>query len=144
MEAIVAEARKNFDYVIIDCPPAGVVADAAIISNYADSIIFVASEGRVSLPQVEYALSDLLTSKSDILGCIYNYADHKFLGHRNGGYFTVGYGGYGGYGYYHSQRNGRGYAYANAHADTLSQLQSARSTSSRSSRKSTSKTTKKQ
>lgn len=105
MEAIVAEARKNFDYVVIDCPPAGVVADAAIISNYADSIIFVASEGRVSLSQVEYALSDLMTTKSDILGCIYNYADPKFLAlgsHRNGGYFSGAYGGYhklGGYGY---------------------------------------------
>ncbi len=105
MEAIVAEARKNFDYVVIDCPPAGVVADAAIVSNYADSIIFVASEGRVSLSQVEYALSDLMTTKSDILGCIYNYADPKFLAlgsHRNGGYFAGAYGGYhklGGYGY---------------------------------------------
>lgn len=105
MEAIIAEARKNFDYVVIDCPPAGVVADAAIVANYADSIIFVASEGRVSLSQVEYALSDLMTTKSDILGCIYNYADPKFLAlgsHRGGGYFTGAYGGYhklGGYGY---------------------------------------------
>ncbi len=91
MQAIVEEARKNFDYVVIDCPPAGVVADAAIIANYADSIIFVASEGKVSLSQVEYALSDLMTTKSDILGCIYNYADPKFL--PRGGYFTGAYGG---------------------------------------------------
>lgn len=100
MEAIVAEARKNFDYVVIDCPPAGVVADAAIVANYADSIIFVASEGKVSLSQIEYALSDLMTTKSDILGCIYNYADPKFL--SRGGYFASAYGGYhklGGYGY---------------------------------------------
>jgi Mrp family chromosome partitioning ATPase len=96
MQAIVEEARKNFDYVVIDCPPAGVVADAAIIANYADSIIFVASEGKVSLSQVEYALSDLMTTKSDILGCIYNYADPKFL--PRGGYFTGAYGNYRKYG----------------------------------------------
>ena len=115
MEAIIAEARKNFDYVVIDCPPSGVVADAAIISNYADSIIFVASEGRVSLSQVEYALSDLVTSKSEILGCIYNYADPKFLSigsNRNGGYFSASYGGY-----LRRSRYGYGYAYANAYAD---------------------------
>ena len=118
MEAIIEEARKNFDYVIIDCPPSGVVADAAIISNYADSIIFVASEGRVSLPQVEYALSDLMTSKSDILGCIYNYADPKFLSigsNRNGGYFSGAYGGY-----HRRSRYGYGYAYASAYADAYS------------------------
>ncbi len=130
MEAIVAEARKNFDYVIIDCPPSGVVADAAIISNYADSIIFVASEGRVSLPQVEYALSDLMTSKSDILGCIYNYADPKFLGissQRHGGYFSGAYGGY-----HRRSHYGYGYAYANAYASSYHR-QHAQSQSSRSS-----------
>ena len=130
MEAIVAEARKNFDYVIIDCPPSGVVADAAIISNYADSIIFVASEGRVSLPQVEYALSDLMTSKSDILGCIYNYADPKFLGlssQRHGGYFSGAYGGY-----HRRSHYGYGYAYANAYASSYHH-QHAQSQSSRSS-----------
>ena len=129
MEAIVAEARKNFDYVIIDCPPSGVVADAAIISNYADSIIFVASEGRVSLPQVEYALSDLMTSKSDILGCIYNYADPKFLGlssQRHGGYFSGAYGGY-----HRRSHYGYGYAYANAYASSYHR-QHAQSQSTRS------------
>ncbi len=125
MEAIVAEARKNFDYVVIDCPPAGVVADAAIVSNYADSIIFVASEGRVSLSQVEYALSDLMTTKSDILGCIYNYADPKFLSlgsTKNGGYFTGAYGGYHKIG---------GYGYANAYASSYYRQHSQSSSSSR-------------
>ena len=129
MEEIVNEARKNFDYVIVDCPPAGVVADAAIISNYADSIIFVASEGRVSLSQVEYALSDLMTTKSDILGCIYNYADPKFLGlgsHRNGGYFSGAYGGY--------HKSGYGYASSYASSYHRQHAQSTRSSGSGSSR----------
>ena len=129
MEAIVAEARKNFDYVVIDCPPAGVVADAAIVSNYADSIIFVASEGKVSLSQVEYALSDLMTTKSDILGCIYNYADPKFLSlgsHRGAGYFSGAYGGYHKLG---------GYGYANAYASSYYRQQTAtRSASNQGSR----------
>ena len=99
MEAIIREAKKNFDYVIVDCPPAGVVADAAIIANYTDSIIFVAAEDRVSLSQVEYALSDLMTTKADILGCIYNYANGVNISVKNGkgGYYLAGYGGYGGY-----------------------------------------------
>lgn len=139
MEAIIAEARKNFDYVIVDCPPAGVVADAAIISNYADSIIFVASEGRVSLSQVEYALSDLMTSKTDILGCIYNYADPKFLAlgsGRNGGYFAGAYGGY-----HRRSHYGYGYAYANAYASSYHRqhAQSTRSGSGSGSRSSSSR-----
>ncbi|MBR2877007.1 MAG: polysaccharide biosynthesis tyrosine autokinase [Clostridia bacterium] len=126
MERIIEEARKNFDYVVVDCPPAGVVADAAIVANYADSIIFVASEGKVSLSQVEYALSDLMTTKSDILGCIYNYADPKFLSlgsHRGGGYFAGAYGGY---------HKFSSYGYANAYASSYyRQNQSSQSSSKR-------------
>ncbi len=99
MEAIISEARKSFDYVIVDCPPAGVVADAAIVSNYTDSIIFVTAENKVSLPQVEYALSDLMTTKSEILGVIYNYAESGLVpsSGKSGGY-GYGYGyGYGSY-----------------------------------------------
>lgn len=101
MENIVKEAKKNFDYVIVDCPPAGIVADAAIVSNYTDSIIFVTSENKTSLPQVEYALSDLLTTKAEILGCIYNMAEAGFfnVGLGKGGYYLSGYGGY--YGSYY-------------------------------------------
>lgn len=111
MEAILREAKKSFDYVIVDCPPAGVVADAAIIANYTDSIIFVAAEDRVSLSQIEYALSDLMTTKADILGCIYNYANGNItVGSSKGGYYLAGYGGYGGYygsSYYYSSKHGK-------------------------------------
>ena len=50
MADIIKEAKKNFDFVIVDCPPAGVVADAAIVANYTDTIIFVTAEERVAIP----------------------------------------------------------------------------------------------
>ena len=92
MESIISEARKSFDYVIVDCPPAGVVADAAIVSNYTDSIIFVTAENKVSLSQVEYALSDLMTTKAEILGVIYNYAEIGLLSSGSGKGSGYGYG----------------------------------------------------
>ena len=104
MEDIIAEAKKNFDYVIVDCPPAGVVADAAIIANYTDTIIFVTAEERVAIPQIEYALSDLVTAKADIFGCIYNRAGNgtlKVATEKAGGYFSNRYGGYYGSSYYY-------------------------------------------
>lgn len=104
MAKIVADAKKNFDYVIIDCPPAGVVADAAIIANYTDTIIFVTAEERVAIPQIEYALSDILTTKADIFGCIYNRAGTgtlKIATEKSGGYFSNRYGRYYGSSYYY-------------------------------------------
>lgn len=35
------ELREVYDYVFIDCPPVEVVADAAIISHYADLTLFI-------------------------------------------------------------------------------------------------------
>lgn len=108
MEAIITEARKSFDYVIVDCPPAGVVADAAIVSNYTDSIIFVTAENKVSVPQVEYALSDLMTTKAEILGVIYNYAEGGLISSGSGKSGGYGYG-YGGYGSYYGSHYGSSY-----------------------------------
>ena len=108
MAQIVAEAKKNFDYVIIDCPPAGVVADAAIVANYTDTIVFVTAEERVAIPQIEYALSDISTTKADIFGCIYNRAGTgtlKVATEKAGGYFSNRYGGYYGSSYYYGSRH---------------------------------------
>lgn len=105
---IIAEAKKNFDYVIVDCPPAGVVADAAIVANYTDTIVFVTAEERVAIPQIEYALSDISTTKADILGCIYNRAGTgtlKVATEKAGGYFSNRYGGYYGSSYYYGSRH---------------------------------------
>ena len=108
MEKIIETAKANFDYVIIDCPPAGVVADAAIVANYTDTMIFVTAEERVAIPQIEYALSDLMTTKADILGCIYNRAGTgtlKVATEKAGGYFSNRYGGYYGSSYYYGSRS---------------------------------------
>ncbi len=108
MAKIVETAKANFDYVIIDCPPAGVVADAAIVANYTDTMIFVTAEERVALRQIEYALSDIMTTKADILGCIYNRAGTGTLrmsSAKSGGYFSGRYGSYYGSSYYYGSRN---------------------------------------
>ncbi len=107
MAKIVETAKANFDYVIIDCPPAGVVADAAIVANYTDTMIFVTAEERVALRQIEYALSDIMTTKADILGCIYNRAGSgtlRMASAKSGGYFSGRYGGYYGSSYYYGSR----------------------------------------
>ncbi len=118
MAKLVETAKENFDYVIIDCPPAGVVADAAIVANYTDTMIFVTAEERVSLRQIEYALSDIMTTKADILGCIYNRAGSGTLrldSSTGGGYFAGRYGGYYGSSYYYGSRQSSYYYGGSGH-----------------------------
>lgn len=40
-QKMMEELRERYDYVFIDCPPVEVVADAAIISHYADLTLFI-------------------------------------------------------------------------------------------------------
>ncbi|MVN21021.1 GumC family protein [Mucilaginibacter arboris] len=41
LEKLIDELKKRFDYIIIDCPPIGVVADALLIEKLADVILYV-------------------------------------------------------------------------------------------------------
>lgn len=42
---MIAELRNEYDYIFIDCPPVDIVADAGIVSKYADMTLFVIRAG---------------------------------------------------------------------------------------------------
>ena len=53
---LIEKLKGEYDYVFLDCPPIDIVADANIITNYADLTVFVLRSGRLSkqiLPGIE-------------------------------------------------------------------------------------------
>ena len=56
------EAKKRFDYIIIDTPPIGLVADAMLLAKYADTNIFVLRQGYSFLSSIEI-VNDLNKNK---------------------------------------------------------------------------------
>ena len=117
MDKAIRAMRAEFDFVIIDTAPAGVVTDASILTNYADATILVIREDFSSVDKITRAIDDLSVGKADVAGCIYNNVSigadrsdgRRRYGRRYGygGRYGYGYGGYGygGYGY------GYGYGY---------------------------------
>ena len=56
LEELAAELKKRYDYVLLDCPPAGIIADASIIARIADRTVFAIRVGlldRRMLPDIE-------------------------------------------------------------------------------------------
>jgi len=69
------EARKHFDYIIIDAPPLGVFTDANLLINRADSAILVVRASKTRYTVVDRLLEQL--PRERMLGVVLNRAEAK-------------------------------------------------------------------
>jgi capsular exopolysaccharide synthesis family protein len=69
------EARKHFDYIIIDAPPLGVFTDANLLINRADSAILVVRASKTRYAVVDRLLEQL--PRERMLGVVLNRTDTK-------------------------------------------------------------------
>ena len=101
MKNLLQAAEGNYDYVICDAPPVGVITDAAALSPFCDGVLFVIRQGMASWNQVTGALRKLETVNAKILGTVLNQYD---IGRDT----TRGYKHYRSYRYgsYHAKKNG--------------------------------------
>ncbi len=87
--------RENYDYILIDAPPLGLVVDAAVIAANSDGAIIVVSTDTVKYRFAQNVKNQLLKSGCRILGVVLNHI-HK----KNNAYYKSYYKKYQGYGYY--------------------------------------------
>lgn len=74
-KTIIADLRKDYDYIIIDTPPVGAVIDAAIIASVCDGAIVVIKANSTSYKAVRNAKIQLEKSNCRILGAVLNGAE---------------------------------------------------------------------
>jgi capsular exopolysaccharide synthesis family protein len=84
MKRIVEDGAARFDWVIVDSPPVGVLADAHLVSETVDAAILVVRAGVTRLKDLE-AAADTLGSER-ILGVVLNAVDHLEI--RGEGYYS--------------------------------------------------------
>ena len=92
-EELMARVRDLYDYVIIDCPPVEIVADAAIINRFVDLTLFVVRAHNLEkaiLPEIDQWYRE---NKYKNLALILNGTDGKSgkYGYRRYGYHYYGY-----------------------------------------------------
>ena len=115
MEDLIEALKRIFDFVIVDAPPVGLVADALEIKDIVGGVVFVVRQDYTKISRILNAISSFSGSRIKMLGCIFNMAEgamgskyYSKYGYsaygRYGGYYGYGYGGYG-YGSYGSYGN---------------------------------------
>lgn len=98
-EQLIQLGREYFDYVIIDCPPIGMVVDAAVVAPLCDGCILLIEAGEVKYRAAQDMVGRMKTTGCPILGVILNKVDRKKQGKYYGKYYGKKY--YGKYyGYY--------------------------------------------
>lgn len=108
LDEAIAILKKNFDYIILDTAPIGMVTDTQLISRVADIVVYVCRSGYT--PKRDLKLVNQLVSEGKLhqVGILINGID---MSNRSAGYY-YGYGKYGRYGKYgHGKRYGYGYGY---------------------------------
>lgn len=98
--------RSNFDIVIVDTAPVGLVSDAVILSSYADCTLFIIRQRYTFRKQIGLINEMYLNKKMPKISLLIN--DIKSTS-GYGGYYGYGGYGYGGYGY------GYGYGYGQSY-----------------------------
>ena len=98
-------ARENYDRVIIDSPPFGIVGDVMTLASLVDSVMIMCCPDRTHFKPIQHAARTLGESGATVIGIVVNDvemggAGSAFtpVGHAYG--YGYGYGGYRAYGAY--------------------------------------------
>jgi capsular exopolysaccharide synthesis family protein len=101
LPVMLAELRSQYDYILIDSPPYGLVTDSALIAEHVDATLYIVRFNYTVLDHLK-RIGDLQRAKRfSNLSVIFNGVNY------GAGYgYGYGYGGYG-YGYYAEESDGQ-------------------------------------
>lgn len=95
---MVKEIESEYDFVLFDTPPVGMVTDAAVLSRMTDGVILVTAVGQEDIRSLDHAKTQLEDIGANILGVIMNKVPVN-----EGGYYGYIYNHY----YYGEKRRSR-------------------------------------
>ena len=81
---VMAQARSEYDYVVLDTPPVVPVPDTTLVNHHVDGYIVVVSANSTPRKLVGEALS--LLTPSSVLGIVFNRDDRPMFGYYRGHY----------------------------------------------------------
>lgn len=90
MKELIESLRHQYDYILVDTPPVGVVADAAILSSLFTGFIVVVRAGSTHQEAVHSGLKQLKFAGANVLGVVLNGMNTRGS-RKTGGYRAYNY-----------------------------------------------------
>jgi len=86
---LIEQLKVDFDYIIMDAPPVGIITDAQLLSKYADMALYIVRQKVTQKHQLKIADDLYQNDKMSNMGIVVNDIDDKTYG------YGYGYGNYG-------------------------------------------------
>ena len=87
MRNFIEVIKEYYDYVFIDAPPVGVVADASIISQYSDGVILLVGSNETDIDAAKVSKERLENVGANILGVVLNKFESEGSAYGYYGYY---------------------------------------------------------
>ena len=104
LEALFAELRRHFDFIVLDSPPAISVADSMILAAHADGVMLVVHGGVTTRETLKHTTKLMNSVNARVLGIVLNNVDVRSVDYKY--YYSNYYGDY-----YRHLVEGQGYGY---------------------------------
>jgi len=74
MKDLLETLADNFDFIILDLPPVGLISDALAVSPYLDGMLVIVREDYTARKDLNYTIRQLKLSNAKILGFVMTHA----------------------------------------------------------------------
>lgn len=75
MQELLDHVKEDYDYIIIDTPPVGIISDAAILSTITDGVILVMAQNSTDKADIKRAINRIEHVGGKVLGAVLNKVD---------------------------------------------------------------------
>lgn len=82
-EKLLEELKKNYDYIVVDSSPLMLVTDTLLISDLADSFVYVVRSQYTENELIQFANKQVEYGKISNVGFVLNDVDTEYLGYGN-------------------------------------------------------------
>ena len=74
---VIEQARREFDYIIIDSPPSNVVTDSIVIAPLADGIIYNIRRDYAKVADINRTLEEIRSADIEVIGAIFTMSGNE-------------------------------------------------------------------